>query len=174
MIVLGAGDVVGEVAGRAARVDEDPAVPVDDAQRDEPERVRVEDSTSRKLGALRSDPSSLYDHEWYGQTMLRRLRRLAARQQFVAAVPAGVGEGVHGAVLVAGQQHAAGADGHRALRAGLGQVGGVADADPRREDVALLPGEHRRIDVRRAGQHPGLAELAQRGRELVAGTGAAS
>ena len=121
----------------------------------------------RRLGALRSVPSSRYVHEWYGQTMLRRFVEFAAGEQFVPAVPAGVGESVDRAVFVAGEQHAAVAHRDRALRAGFGQIVGIADAHPRREDVALLPLEDRRIDVGDAGEHAGVPERRERSLELV-------
>src|SRR6185437_9695858 len=83
----------------------------------------------------------------------------AARQQLVAAMPAGVGEGVQPAVFVPGQEHAAGAGSFGALVAGPRHLLTAADAEPAAaEEVLLLPREHGRIGVCGPRQHPALAE----------------
>ena len=81
----------------------------------------------------------------------------------MAAVPAGVRERPQRAVLVPGEQHAPGADLLRPQVTRGGDLGAAADAQPAAtEEVLLLPLEHRWIDVGGAGQHPALAERAQR------------
>ena len=85
-----------------------------------------------------------------------------AGQQFVAPVPAGVRERVQHAVLAAGEQDAPGAGRFRAHVTGAGHLAAAAHAHPAAaEEVPLLPGEDRWIDVGGAGQHPALPERAQ-------------
>jgi len=85
-----------------------------------------------------------------------------AAQQFVAAVPATVRECPQRAVLTAGEQDTPGAGRFRAQITGGGNLGAAAYAGPAAaEEMLLLPGEHRRIDIGGAGQHPALPERAQ-------------
>ena len=111
-----------------------------------------------------------------GRRWRGRLVGRIARQQFVAAVPAGVGERAHHVVLVADQQHAVRSGADRLLRAPRrrGRQAWPTHIQPGRR-CALLPREHRRIDVRLAGQHAGLARTApatrQRPRSSGAGAG---
>src|SRR6266704_780768 len=87
----------------------------------------------------------------------------AARQQLMAAVPAGVREGVQHAVVVPGQQHAADSRRLGPLVAGVGYLVAAADAQPAAaEEMPLFPLEHRGIGIGGAGEHPALAELAER------------
>ena len=75
-------------------------------------------STSENPGALRSVPSSSVRPRVVRADDGAALGCRAARQQFVAAVPAGVGEGADHAVVAAHQQHAVGARTDGPLAAG--------------------------------------------------------
>ena len=125
-------------------------------------------STFEKCGALRRLPSSRYDHEWYGHTMLRplvvalhassswpRCRQVLANARTVSSPRT---------------SSTAFAPVPTAFCAPTrGQVGGVADAGPPGEDVPLLPFEDRGVDVGFARQHPRLAERCQRRGDAVGG-----
>ena len=69
------------------------------------------------------------------------------------AMTTNVGERPRDSVVSSHQQDAVRPRTHCALRAGAVEVGGVADAVPTGEDVALFPLEHCRVDVRLARQH---------------------
>ncbi len=98
----------------------------------------------------------------------RPLVRLAARQQLVAAVTAHVRERVQLTRLAADEEHTFVADAHCGARPGFRDLGRTSGAHPRaREEVVLLPGEHRRIRVRATRQHlPGSPRI-EHGLHLV-------
>ncbi len=90
------------------------------------------------------------------------LRSGAAGQQFMATVPAGVGEGAQFAVVAAHEQHAALADRLGPLISGLRYLRAMTDAIPSAgEEVLLFPGEYRRVDIGGPRQHPALAKRLQ-------------
>jgi hypothetical protein len=79
------------------------------------------------------------------------------------AVTARVRERVDRASVVSGQQHAPGADPLGALVAGVRDLVAATHAQPAAaEEVLKLPLEHSLIHVGGAGEHPALAERAQR------------
>ncbi len=152
-----------ERCGHASAIHEDEAVPLDARQLDQAPLTRVEarlvlEARSRAqapVKAVRPRVVRADDHALGGSS--------AARQQLMTAVPAGVREGVQDAVVVPGQQHAADARCLGALVTGVSDLVAAADAHPAAaEEVPLLPLEHGRIGVGGAGQHPALAERAER------------
>ncbi len=163
---LDGSDVRTERARIACRIGENPAVPLDDPDRRQPELRGVEalDAAITRRAAQRSVQA-------VRPAVVRADDRVAARrrvtwQQLVPAVPAGVGERAQLAVVGADEQDPAlaGVDGSPA--AGCGQVLDAAQAHPAAEEVRALPVEDGRVDVCRARQHPAAAEVRQRGREL--------
>jgi hypothetical protein len=81
----------------------------------------------------------------------------------MAAMPAGIREGVQDAVVVSGQQYAADSRGLGALVTGVGDLVAAADAEPAAaEEMSLFPLEDRRVGVGGAREHPALAERAER------------
>ena len=130
----------------AAGVREEPAVPLDDAERHERVTVSVE---ARELPEPRSAceaPSSPYAHAWWAADEL--LVGPAARlEELVTAVAAHVVEGVQPSFFVAGEEGRLEADRDSALVARAPQVLRAPHADPGPvEKVIQLPPEHR-LDV---------------------------
>ena len=138
----------GEFGVLPARIHEQPAVPIHQAQFGETELTGLEPLGVLEAWRTAQRAVELVRPRVVGADDAAALGRCAARQQFVAAVPAGVGERAHHSVVAAHQQHPVGTRTDRALTARRGDVVGVADAGPAGEDRTLLPLEHLGIDVR--------------------------
>ena len=146
-IVLELADVLGEVTGRAATGRRRPSRATRaTGSSTQPELGRVEaldvaGSPGRRAGCRRAGRT----RRGRGRRSPRLLGRAAARQQLVAAVPAGVLEGAQHAVLVAGQQHAVVArrDSRAACPPASRSSARPTHIQPR-EEVRALPGEHGR------------------------------
>ena len=160
--------MLGEVGGFPAGIDEKPAMPVDQPKFGQAELCVVE--------VIESGGIAQFAVELERPRVVRTDHAApfgggATGQQLMPAVPADVGERPHGSVLVTDQQDGVRTGTDRPLRPDTVEVGGVADAVPTGEYVALLPLEHRRIHVGLARKHAGRAERRQRRGECVGGDG---
>ena len=164
-------DVFGEFGVVTARVDEQPAVPVDQPKLGETELGGLEAVDVLEAGRIAQPAVEPVRPRVVRADDAAPLGRCPARQQLVAAVPAGIRERANGAVLAAHQQHRVGARTDGSLRADGGEVGGVAHAGPSREDGALLPFEDLGVHVRLARQHARLAERRQGRGKVFGGNG---
>ena len=154
---------VGQRLGLARAVHEDQPVPVGHGQLGQTPGRRFEADAALEPGSEPQAAGQLVRPRVVRADDRVALGRGPAGQQLVAAMAAGVGERVQHAIVVAGEQHAPGADRLGPLVARLGQLGAEPDAGPAgAEEMLLLPREHRRIHVGRAGQHHGFAEGLQR------------
>jgi hypothetical protein len=155
--------VIGERCGGAGGVHENPAVPLHRGQLYEPVPPGLEALAHARRGLQRAG-------QLIGPSVVRAddgppIAGGTGRQQFVAAVAADVGEGPD---LVRLPRHQDGevADGERLLHI---EIVAPAEAGPRAgEQMALLPCEHVRADIRRLRQHD---RLAERLKDQVEGVG---
>ncbi len=166
--VLEPGQVVGQRAGGARGVDEDQPVPFTGGKFDEAVIAGRETIESGETGGPSEAPVEVIRPRVVGADDDGGTPGPVRWEQFVAAVPAGVGEAVHHAVVTTDQEHPGPSRRAGPLVTGLGHVLAAAHAHPpAAQEVALLPGEDVVVDVRLAGEHPALTERSERGLERL-------
>ena len=150
----------GERRRVTGHVHHDPAVPLRDAHRNQPERFRIE-AGRRGEARCRAERSVECVRPSVIRAVDRRTRRRrAARQQLAAAVAAHVEEPAERSVVAADEHDRVVTDRECAPRAGNREAVGATDADPARgEEVFALPREHGVRCVSLAREHAAGAVL---------------